>query len=91
MNIAAMTPQREREVLQQRILAFLQSEIQDKTVTLRMEMPLEDVAVDSVDIMHVLFKVEEEFKIQIELAPNNRFSTVGDIVNTLIDLIPPRQ
>jgi acyl carrier protein len=93
MVVAANAPQDVggREALQQKILSFLQSEIQDKAVMLSMQTPLDSVAIDSVDILHVLFKVEEEFKIEIQFSPDNRFSTVGDIVHALTDLIPPPQ
>jgi acyl carrier protein len=79
----------DRKALEQKILSFLQSEIQDKTIVLTMDTPLEKVVIDSIDIIGVVFKIEEEFNISIEFSPDRGFTRVGDLINALINLIPP--
>ena len=81
----------ERAAFQNKILAFLQAEIQDKSVGLEMDTPIDSVQVDSVDILNVMFRIEEEFKIEIQMAFDWHFDTVGDLVEALMGFVPPKQ
>ena len=74
--------------LAQSIMGFMRSEMQDKTLDFTMETPLEGVKIDSIDVIHVIFKVEEEYGATVDMAPDAKFSTVGDFVNALISFIP---
>ena len=74
--------------VERRIISFIQKEIQDKTVVLTRETRREDVAIDSIDVVNVVFAIEEEFDIEVELTPDAKFTTVGDLVDALIRFIP---
>lgn len=78
----------DREAIAKKILTFLQEEIQDKTIVLSMDTPTDQVVIDSIDIVRVIFKIEEEFGSEIAFAPDANHKTVGDVVNALIDLMP---
>lgn len=80
-----------KEFLQQKILGFIRSEIQDKTVTMEMNTPIEAIKIDSIDVIHVIFKVEEEFKAEVTLSNEVTYATVGEFVNALIEFIPDRE
>ena len=71
-----------------RIIAFIQKEIQDKSVVLTRATRREEVAIDSIDVVNVVFAIEEEFDIEVDLTPDAKFETVGDLVDTLISFIP---
>ncbi|WP_333822479.1 acyl carrier protein [Pinisolibacter sp.] len=74
--------------LDRRIIEFIQKEIQDKSVVLTRETRREDVAIDSIDVVNVVFAIEEEFDIEVNLTPDAKFDTVGELIDTLIGFIP---
>lgn len=75
--------------LEQLIISFIQKEIQDKSAVLTRDTRREDVAIDSIDVVNVVFAVEEKFDVEVDLPPDAKFETVGDLVDTLIGFIPP--
>jgi acyl carrier protein len=78
----------DHEAIRNRILSFLQREVKSRNIDLTMDAPVMDVGIDSIDIVRVLFKVEEEFGIEIELSPTQDFTTVGAFIDELVALIP---
>jgi acyl carrier protein len=74
-----------------RILEFIRSEIQDKTVEFDMDTPIEIVKIDSIDVIHVIFKVEEEYNVVIDLPQDSKFATIGDFVRALAEFVPAGQ
>lgn len=73
------------------IISFIQKEIQDKSVMLTRATRREDVAIDSIDVVNVIFAIEEKLDVEIELTPDAKFETVGDLVDTLVRFIPPEK
>ena len=71
-----------------KILEFIRSEIQDKTTEFDLNTPIEGVKIDSIDVIHVIFKVEEEFKTTVDLNQDDKYATVGDFVNAILKFIP---
>ncbi len=69
-------------------MEFIHSEMQDKSLQFDMNTPIESVKIDSIDVIHVIFKVEEEFKTTVDLPQDSKFETVGDFVRTLADFVP---
>jgi acyl carrier protein len=53
-----------------------------------MDTPIAMLKIDSIDVIHVVFKVEEEFNATIDLPPDAKFETVGDFVRALTEFIP---
>lgn len=80
-----------REFLQRRILEFIRSEIQDKAVPMEMDTPIEAIKIDSIDVINVIFKVEEEFKTDVTLSNDVSYATVGGFVDALIAFIPNQE
>lgn len=81
-----MTHDREADCA--KILEFIRSEIQDKTVRFDMNTPIEEVKIDSIDVIHVIFKVEEQFGVAVDLAQDGKYQTVGDFVDAVLKFIP---
>lgn len=77
-----------RSDLELRIVSFLQKEIQDKTTVLTRDARRDEVAIDSIDVVNVIFAIEEDYDVEINLTPDVKFETVGEIVDTLISFIP---
>lgn len=78
----------DRETACSKIVEFIHSEMQDKDIQFDMSTPIESVKIDSIDVIHVIFKVEEEFKTTVDLPQDSKFETVGDFVNALADFVP---
>ncbi len=78
----------DNEQIYTKILSFIHSEIQDKSVEFDMDTPIAAVKIDSIDVIHVVFKVEEEFETTIDLPQDSKFDTVGDFVRALAAFIP---
>lgn len=74
--------------LEARIIGFIQTEIQDKTAVLTRATRRDEVAIDSIDIVNVVFAVEEAFDVEVNLAADSNFDTVGELVDTLIAFVP---
>jgi len=79
----------DRESVCSKILGFIRAEAQDKTIQFDMNTPIEAVKIDSIDVINVVFKVEEEFKVAVDLPQDSRFDTIGEFVNTLADFVLP--
>ena len=78
----------DRDECRAKILDFIRSEIQDKTLKFDLETPIEGVKIDSIDIVHVIFKVEEEFGVAVDLPQDQKYEKVGDFVDALVKFIP---
>jgi acyl carrier protein len=70
------------------IMALLRNEIQDKDAILTRETRRDEIAIDSIDIVNVVFAVEEKYDVEINLTPQARFETVGDLIDALVAFIP---
>ena len=81
----------DRDQVCSRILEFIRSEIQDKTIEFDMDSPIEVVKIDSIDVIHVIFKVEEEYNIAIDMPQDSKFTTIGDFVSALADFVAAGQ
>jgi acyl carrier protein len=77
--------------IQEKILGFIRSEIADKTTPVALDTPIDAANIDSIDVIHVIFKVEEEFKTEVSLSNDVSYATVGEFVDALIRFIPPDQ
>lgn len=78
-----------RTELINRILEVIRSESQDKTAEITLDTTIEGVHIDSVDVINILFQLEDEFKVTIDMDLQAlQPKTVGDLVNALIEYIP---
>ena len=74
--------------LEQQIITFIQKEVQDKSAVLTRDTRRDEVAIDSIDVVNVVFAVEEKYDIEVDLTPDAKFETVGELVDALISFIP---
>ncbi len=81
-----MTYDRDKTAAQ--ILEYIRSEIQDKDIVFDLKTPIEGVKIDSIDVIHVIFKVEEVFGVAVNLPQDQKYDTVGDFVNAILKFIP---
>lgn len=79
----AVTEEARSAAVEARIIELLQKEIQDRAAVLDRSMRRDEVAIDSIDIVNVIFALEEEFKVSVDLKPDATFETVGDLVDVL--------
>lgn len=74
--------------LDRQIIELLQKEMADKSVVLTRDTRREDVSIDSIDIVNVVFAIEEKYDVEVNLTPRDRFETVGDLIDALAAFIP---
>lgn len=77
-----------RSELAENILEVVRSESQDQSVQITMDTLIKDVSIDSVDVINILFRLEDEYKVSIDLDVQAQPEKVGDLVNALIAFIP---
>jgi acyl carrier protein len=77
-----------RNILVEHILDVIKKESPDQAVDIRMDTKIADVSIDSVDVINILFSLEDEYKVSIDLDIQAQPETVGDLVNALIEFIP---
>ena len=86
---AALADPDERDAaLEARIIGFIQKEIQDKSAVLTRATRRDEVAIDSIDVVNVVFAIEEEFGVEVALTTDAGFETVGELVDALVAFIP---
>lgn len=74
--------------LDRQIIELLQKEMLDKSVVLTRETRRDEVSIDSIDIVNVVFAIEEKYDVEVNLTPRDRFETVGDLIDALATFIP---
>ncbi len=77
-----------REELIDHILKIIQDENRDRAIEISMDMKIADVNIDSVDVISILFRLEDEYKVRIDLNFAEPPETVGELVNAIIEFIP---
>ncbi|MBL8574601.1 MAG: acyl carrier protein [Hyphomicrobiaceae bacterium] len=78
----------DRTAIETQIIDFIRAEIQNKSAVLTMATRRDEVEIDSIDIVQVIFNLEEKYGIEVNLSPNTQFETVGELVDALIAFIP---
>lgn len=82
-GMTGTTPELDRQIIE-----LLQKEMLDKSVVLTRETRRDEVSIDSIDIVNVVFAIEEKYDVEVELTPRDRFDTVGDLIDALAAFIP---
>jgi acyl carrier protein len=77
-----------RSDLSERIIEFIRAELRDKTTEITRATPIESIHIDSIDVIEVLYKFEDEFNVSINLSPNSEFLTVGEFIDSVLDQVP---
>lgn len=77
-----------RDQIIENILEIVQSESQQTGLAITMDTPVKEVGIDSVDVINILFRLEDEYGVSIDLDIQSQPETVGDLVNALIEFIP---
>jgi acyl carrier protein len=79
------------EALCDRIILFIREEVKDKSVDITMDTPIESIKMDSIDVIHVVFRAEEEFRVAIDLDMTAEYVTIGDLVRPIIERIMAKE
>lgn len=77
-----------RDELIEHVLKVIRSECQNQAVEINMDTAVESVNLDSIDVINILFLLEDEYKINIDLNIQAKPATIGELVNTLVEFIP---
>jgi acyl carrier protein len=77
-----------RNELVDEIIEVIRSEAKDVDVEIRMSTPIDNLNIDSVDVINILFQLEDKYKISIDMDVKARPETVGDLVNALVEFVP---
>ena len=78
----------DRETCRAKIMEAIRAEVNDPSVVFDSGTPIEDLRISSMDVINIIFRVEEAFGISVELPDGSQFKTVGDFVNALMKFIP---
>ena len=49
--------------------------------------PCAAIEIDSIDIIQIVFRLEDIFKVSIDVDPSNRFETIGQLLDFLENMI----
>lgn len=80
-----------REKLVEHVLDIVRTEAPRQDAAINLDTPVESVNIDSIDLINILFRLEDEYKVNIEMDIQEHPKTVGDLINTLIAFIPHDQ
>jgi len=80
-----------RDELVAHVLEIVKNEAPRQDVAIDFDTPVESVNIDSIDLINILFRLEDEYKVNIEMDLQERPETVGDLINALIGFIPHGQ
>lgn len=74
----------------ERLIGILVSEYKLRPDQLKADARLDELGVDSLGVMELLFKIEDEFRIQVP-ADQVQLATVGDVVAYIDGLLEQQQ
>lgn len=77
-----------REELVEHVLDIVRNEAPRQETAINFDTPIDSVNIDSIDLINILFRLEDEYKVNIEMDLQERPQTVGDLINDLIAFIP---
>lgn len=77
-----------REELVEHVLDIVRNEAPRQEAAINFDTPIDSVNIDSIDLINILFRLEDEYKVNIEMDLQERPQTVGDLINDLIAFIP---
>lgn len=77
-----------REKLVEHVLDIVRAEAPRQDAAINLDTSVESVNIDSIDLINILFRLEDEYKVNIEMDLQERPETVGDLINALITFIP---
>ena len=72
------------------VVAIIAKKFRARRRTIKLTDKLQDLGLESIDALEMIFDLEEKFGIQIPYNANSAatdFSTVGDVVNAIQELV----
>ena len=71
------------------VIAIIQKKVRVDRKAIAMDDKLEELGIESIDAVEMIFDLEEKFDIQIPYNANRRteFDTVGDVVRAIQELV----
>ena len=70
------------------VLAVIKGEIPPQDIEIGMETSTSEVKIDSLDVVNILFKLEDEFRCNIEIDIHEPPKTIGDLVRSIVKFLP---
>lgn len=86
-----MTPLIERDVLKTQIYLLIKKYSSHTDLILTEDMSVQDLGVDSIDLMEIIFHLEESYKIEIEEGKLESLSKLSDIIDLAANSQPESQ
>lgn len=80
-----------REKVEELLLKQVAEQARNAPDDLSTASELDSFEMDSVDLINVVFAIEEEFGIDIPLGEENDFKTIGDLVDRVMTLLAEKQ
>jgi acyl carrier protein len=78
-----------RDEIERALIEIVGKEKKLDPAALTPNTPLADAGIDSLDALTILFAIEEEFHISIPDDRARAIKTVGDMIDAVVDLLPP--
>lgn len=82
-----VSPWGDRAEIREKVVALTRAELKPRHVEFVDMTPCADIDVDSIDVIHILFRVEEEYGITIGVLSQESFTTMGEFFDLIVDRI----
>ncbi len=87
VTAAADNQQHSRETVGKRLIEHIVAQVSNVPTDLSMDTRFDAIEIDSVDLVNVVFAVEEEFGIDIPLGDERVFVTLADFADRVVALL----
>ena len=87
MKLTPMSAKLDRDEIRRKAIEVARAELAPRPVEFDDTTPCADIDVDSIDVIQIIFRLEEEFKIEINAPPYNSFVTMGDLFDVIVESI----
>ena len=77
-----------RGEIEEKLIAIIRQEKNIADDLLRVETPLADAGIDSLDALTILFAIEEQFRISVPDDEARAMKTFGDLVDIVAKRVP---
>ena len=74
--------------LVEHVLGIVRREATQQESVINLDSRVEDVNIDSIDLINILFLLEDEYSVVIDMDIQEHVETVGDLIEALIAFIP---
>lgn len=90
MNSMKPTPTPARvdlDMIRRRVIDFTREELAPRQIEFDDTTPYADIDVDSIDVIQIIFRLEEEFNVEINTPSYSSVDTMGDLFDLIVESI----